>query len=358
MADVGTPPGGFAESRPHSAWLRDVYPELVAGTLKGPLPHECVQLPGEVVYVPHGWFHAVSNLREGATLAVGAQIVAGGVQGASKGEGRVGRDSGQYFGPQLALVLLQERLIALEAAARSDELADAGGEAAVEGVVAELGELLAEQPRLDGAALSLWNAHALLRATLKGPGTTTEASTEAVRVLRMAADTNPRSVKAQLTLASHLLVVGSWNETPKEQRSAAQQEALHRVEFAWGSGDPEGYQAPALLCKVLSQMTIARLRSGSKEPIPASSWGKLGTVCARASEVMRRSGDAGAEKVMNLLLQMMNSASKMVDFGITMMDFAFKYAAAGIGGGGCGCGAACSVRVCGRPDDSDGAKRE
>lgn len=44
MADVGTPPGGFAESRPHSAWLRDVYPELVAGTLKGPLPHECVQL--------------------------------------------------------------------------------------------------------------------------------------------------------------------------------------------------------------------------------------------------------------------------------------------------------------------------
>ena len=51
MGEVGTPPGGYAEARPHGAWQEEVYPELVEGRLRGPLPLECVQYPGEVVYV-------------------------------------------------------------------------------------------------------------------------------------------------------------------------------------------------------------------------------------------------------------------------------------------------------------------
>jgi hypothetical protein len=51
MAEVGTPPGGYAEARPHGAWQQEVYPDLVAGKERGPLPLECIQQPGEVVYV-------------------------------------------------------------------------------------------------------------------------------------------------------------------------------------------------------------------------------------------------------------------------------------------------------------------
>ena len=51
MAEVGTPPGGYAESLPHSAWLRDVYAREFDGGSKGghPPPLECVQRPGEIV---------------------------------------------------------------------------------------------------------------------------------------------------------------------------------------------------------------------------------------------------------------------------------------------------------------------
>ena len=51
MAEVGTPPGGYAEARPHSAWQKEVYPDLLTGKQRGPMPLECVQRPGEVVYV-------------------------------------------------------------------------------------------------------------------------------------------------------------------------------------------------------------------------------------------------------------------------------------------------------------------
>ena len=51
MAEVGTPPGGYAEARPHGAWQNEVYPDLLTGKQRGPMPLECVQRPGEVVYV-------------------------------------------------------------------------------------------------------------------------------------------------------------------------------------------------------------------------------------------------------------------------------------------------------------------
>ena len=82
-----------------------------------------------------------------------------------------------------------------------------------------------------------------------------------------------------------------------QERTAAHKEALHRLEFAWAS-DPGGYEAPALLCKVLSQMTLGRLRT-REQAIGQSTWVKLGSVCARAKELMNsttvaaRDGQAG-----------------------------------------------------------------
>ena len=102
--------------------------------------------------MPHGWYHAVQNLHAGATLAVGEQVLAGGNSGSA--QDRSGRDPSQYFTPQLELVQLQERLRALESE-------DDPGAEDVAAVLAGLAALLAEHPRLDGCALSLWNAHVL-----------------------------------------------------------------------------------------------------------------------------------------------------------------------------------------------------
>jgi hypothetical protein len=53
-------------------WLSDFYPGLMTlpeGNLARPL--ECVQLEGELLYVPEGWYHATVNL--GDTVAVASQ---------------------------------------------------------------------------------------------------------------------------------------------------------------------------------------------------------------------------------------------------------------------------------------------
>jgi hypothetical protein len=60
-----------------------------------------------------------SNLRRGATLAVGAQVLSG------SGSGE--RDPSQYFTPQLQLVQLQERLRSLEEEAAAGANADDDG---------------------------------------------------------------------------------------------------------------------------------------------------------------------------------------------------------------------------------------
>jgi hypothetical protein len=59
----GVPPAAsYNPSRPHLRWLRDVYPSLPADAR----PLECVQRPGDVVYVPSGWYHATVNIGDTA----------------------------------------------------------------------------------------------------------------------------------------------------------------------------------------------------------------------------------------------------------------------------------------------------
>jgi ribosomal protein L16 Arg81 hydroxylase len=41
-------------------WLRDVYPHL----LPWDLPWECVIEPGDLLYFPRDWYHAIVNLGE------------------------------------------------------------------------------------------------------------------------------------------------------------------------------------------------------------------------------------------------------------------------------------------------------
>ena len=60
---------GFDPKRPHVDWLSRVYPKLP--TTHRPL--ECVQRPGDVVFVPKDWFHATANV--GDTVAVAQQPI-------------------------------------------------------------------------------------------------------------------------------------------------------------------------------------------------------------------------------------------------------------------------------------------
>lgn len=55
---VGSPPGGYSAGRPHTHWLSTVLPSLPPSAH----PIECTQQPGEVIYVPAGWFHATRNI--------------------------------------------------------------------------------------------------------------------------------------------------------------------------------------------------------------------------------------------------------------------------------------------------------
>jgi tetratricopeptide (TPR) repeat protein len=45
-------------SYPITFWLTDVYPHLKASHK----PNECIQQPGDILYIPEGWYHAVLNL--------------------------------------------------------------------------------------------------------------------------------------------------------------------------------------------------------------------------------------------------------------------------------------------------------
>ena len=66
-ASVGCPPGGYNQFEAALSWYRDSYASLSAEQL----PLECMQFPGEVLYVPEDWYHATINV--GETVAVVGQ---------------------------------------------------------------------------------------------------------------------------------------------------------------------------------------------------------------------------------------------------------------------------------------------
>ena len=54
-------------------WFRKMYPRARSHAWSGPRPMDCVQHPGEIMYVPDGWWHAVLNLDH--TVAVTQNVV-------------------------------------------------------------------------------------------------------------------------------------------------------------------------------------------------------------------------------------------------------------------------------------------
>jgi len=58
-------------------WMREVYPGLQTGEA----PLECIQKPGDVIYVPKYWYHATINLAESTAVTGGppAQVAASAV---------------------------------------------------------------------------------------------------------------------------------------------------------------------------------------------------------------------------------------------------------------------------------------
>ena len=66
----GVPPSaGYNPSTPHLRWLESVYPTLSSGAK----PLECMQGPGDIVYVPSGWIHATINVGDTAAIALQAR---------------------------------------------------------------------------------------------------------------------------------------------------------------------------------------------------------------------------------------------------------------------------------------------
>ena len=56
----GVPPSaGYNPTEPHLRWLETVYPTLESDAK----PLECLQRPGDIVYVPSGWIHATINMK-------------------------------------------------------------------------------------------------------------------------------------------------------------------------------------------------------------------------------------------------------------------------------------------------------
>ena len=68
-AHYGGVPGGFRDDTCGSEWAEEVLPTLNS-TL---LPMQCVQEPGEVMYVPQAWWHATTNIDVLPTIGVGLE---------------------------------------------------------------------------------------------------------------------------------------------------------------------------------------------------------------------------------------------------------------------------------------------
>lgn len=71
-----TPPLQFPVTVSIQEWLSTIYPEIKrqagGGSKQVPLPLECTQHAGQLIYIPEGWYHATVNLVE--TIGVARQI--------------------------------------------------------------------------------------------------------------------------------------------------------------------------------------------------------------------------------------------------------------------------------------------
>ena len=61
-----TPPGGMWPSYSQLTWLQKIAPTLSASDPR----KECMHNEGEILYLPEGWYHAVTNVEETVAVAV------------------------------------------------------------------------------------------------------------------------------------------------------------------------------------------------------------------------------------------------------------------------------------------------
>lgn len=148
---------------------------------------ECLQQPGETLYVPEGWYHGVMNLKE--TVAVGMQV--------SSTEGWLGQ-----------LFDIQKQTAEVEELERQEKAAE---------------NLVEEHPTLAEAWLRLTK----ISMGLKRPPEKTK------RAAMAAAEANPRSIEAQVLLAKAMLELGE---------PAAANQAFARAEelapLGWSESSP------------------------------------------------------------------------------------------------------------------------
>lgn len=61
-----SPPGGIHGGWPIFDWLREVYPSLKGESM----PRECIQKPGDLMYIPEAWYHATINLADSVAVSM------------------------------------------------------------------------------------------------------------------------------------------------------------------------------------------------------------------------------------------------------------------------------------------------
>lgn len=71
-----SPRSGYNPDASHTDWLREVYPTLSVSER----PLECVQTPGDVLFIPDGWEHATLNLGQTVAAAFEAPPTPGSAQ--------------------------------------------------------------------------------------------------------------------------------------------------------------------------------------------------------------------------------------------------------------------------------------
>ncbi len=247
---VGSPPLGFDSAAPHARWLERA---LAEGAGDGATAYgACVQRPGDVVYVPSGWFHATASV--GAAVAVGAQRRAD--------ESTRGATHARLIGLQRELQELVDGVAPDGAPPRRRERRPRSAAT----IARALRELERERPRLLGAKLS--EARAWLLSGAAEPG----SRKAALEAAESAARHNDRDFDALMLAASY---------AQNEQRDA---DAARWLEAALATARGEkAFQPASQLCG----LAVKRAGSPPQEAIiPA----RDAHLCLRAAELLSAPG--------------------------------------------------------------------